>query len=152
MKCREARQAITQRGVITSPEADELSVHLRDCPECAAVARSDRVTRLLLEVLAPDEEPSSYFLARLRARLADVRSPTLGSPFWVKALVPTLASLTLMLGSITYILSPPGPPPVQFRFLHSRAVPSETYSLLGIPEPTREQVLVSVLGMEEEVL
>lgn len=151
MKCREARQAITRRSVLASAEADVLSVHLRDCPGCAAIARSDRLTRLLLEVLAPDEQPSPYFLTRLRARLAEVRPPILGPPFWVKALVPALASLTLMLGSIAYLLSPPASPPLVFPFLESRTVTPETLSVLGIPQPTRDQVLASILGVEEQV-
>lgn len=151
MKCREARQAIAQRGVTTSPVADELSVHLRDCPGCSAMARSDRLARLLLEVLVPDEQPSPHFFVRLRARLRDVEPPASGSPFWVKALVPALVSLTLMLGSIAYLLSPPASPAALFRFLHSGTVPPETFSALGIPQPTRDRVLASVLGVEEQV-
>jgi hypothetical protein len=151
MKCREARQAIAQRGVMTSPVANELSVHLRVCPGCAAIARSDRLTRLLLEALAPDEQPSPDFFARLRARLREVAPPASGSPFWVKALVPTLASLTLMVASIAYLLPPPASSAVSFHFLHPGAVTPETFAVLGIPPPTRDQVLLSVLGVEEQV-
>ena len=115
------------------------------------MARRDRLARLLLEALAPDEQPSSDFVARLRARLREVAPPASGSPFWVKALVPTLASLTLMLGSIAYLLPPPASPAVSFHFLHAGAVTPETFAVLGIPPPTRDQVLASVLGVEEQV-
>lgn len=150
MKCRKARQAMTRRGILTSPEAEELAVHLADCPGCAAIARRDRLTRLLLGALAPDEQPSPDFFARLRARLREVDPPAFQSRFWVKALVPTLASLTLILGSITYLLPPPASPAVSFYFLHSGAVAPETFAVLGIPPPTRDQVLASVLGVEEQ--
>lgn len=145
MKCREAKGAIERWGALAPAEADELSVHLRSCPKCTAIARSDRLTRLLLEVLTPDQEPSPHFFVRLRARLCEAEP---GSRFWVKALVPTLASLTLILASVAYLLSPPPPLPVLL-FLDSRAGASETFSFLGIPHSTRDQVLASILGAEE---
>ncbi len=151
MKCRKARQAMTRRGILTSREADELAVHLADCPGCAAMARRDRLTRRLLEVLAPDEQPSPNFFARLRARLREVDRPAYRSRFWVKALVPALASLTLILGSIAYLLPPPASSVVSLQLLHSGAVAPETFAVLGIPPPTRDQVLASVLGVEEQV-
>ncbi len=151
MKCRDARRALTQRGGAASPLAEELSVHVRNCPRCAAIARSDRLARLLLEVLAPDEQPSPHFFARLRARLRELEPPAFHSPFWVNALVPTLVSLTLMMGSIAYLLSPPAPPAAFFRLLHPGSVAPETFSVLGIPQPTRDQVLASVLGVEEHI-
>ena len=150
MKCREAKGAIQRWRALTPEETDELSVHLRSCPKCAAIARSDRLTRLLLEVLTPDEEPSPHFFARLRTRLCEAEPPALSSRFWVKALVPTLASLTLILASLAYLLSPPPPSPALL-VLDSRVGASETFSFLGIPQPTHDhdQVLASILGAEE---
>jgi hypothetical protein len=133
---------------LTPQETDELSAHLRSCLQCTAIARSDRLTRLLLGVLTADEQLSPYFLARLRARLREAQPPAWDSRWWVKALLPAVASLTLILAGIVYLLSPPPPSPI-FLFLDSRAVASETYALLGIPQPTHDQILASVLEAEE---
>lgn len=148
MKCREAKGAIRRGENLTPAEADGLSVHLRSCSECAAVARSQRLTRLLLEVLTPDQELSPRFMMGLRARLREVEPPALHAQFPLKALVPTLASLTLILASVTYLLSPLPPVPV-LPFPDSPVVASEPFSFLGIPQPTRDQVLASILGAEE---
>src|SRR3990170_8070869 len=66
MKCREAKETLDRRRALASAEADALALHLRACPHCAAVARTRRLTRLLLQALAADDEPSPYFMARLR--------------------------------------------------------------------------------------
>jgi hypothetical protein len=87
-------------------------------------------------------------MRRLRARLREAEPRTLGFRFPLKALVPTLASLTLMLASGAYLLSPPPPSPVQ-SFLDSPAGGSEIFSSLGIPRPTRDQILASILESEE---
>jgi hypothetical protein len=148
MKCREAKEALDRRAALASAEADALALHLGACPDCAAVARTRRLTRLLLQVLAADEEPSPHFLTRLRARLRDAEPQTFGFHFPLKALIPTLASLTLILASGAYLLSPPPPSPVQ-SFLESPAGGSETFSFLGIPRPTHDQILASILDDEK---
>jgi hypothetical protein len=148
MKCRDAKEALDRRTALASAEADALARHLGACPGCAAVARTGRLTRLLLEVLTPDEDPSPHFITRLRARLRDAEPQTLRFRFPLKALVPTLASLTLMLAIGAYLLSPPPPSPVQ-SFLDSPAGGSEIFSSLGIPRPTHDQILASILEEEK---
>ncbi len=148
MKCREAKTAIARWGGPTAGEVDELSLHLHSCSRCATVARSQRLTRYLLEVLTPDQEASPHFFTRLRARLREVERPAPHAQFPLKALIPALASLTLILASATYLLSPPPPSPV-LSFLDSPAGGSETFSFLGIPRPTHDQILASILEAEE---
>ena len=148
MKCREAKEALDRRTALASAEADALTLHLRACPDCAAVARTRRLTRLLLEVVTAGDEPSPYFMARLRARIGEATDSPVAPRFWVRLLVPTLASLTLMLASGAYLLSPPPPSPV-LSFLDSPAGGSETFSFLGIPRPTRDQILASILEEEK---
>jgi len=148
MKCREAKEALDRRTAVASAEADALARHLRACPDCAAVARTRRLTRLLLQALTADDEPSPYFMARLRARMGETAAPSIAPRFWIRLLVPTLASLTLMLASGAYLLSPPPPSPV-LSFLDSPAGGSETFSFLGIPRPTHDQILASILEEEK---
>jgi len=148
MKCRDAKEALDRRTALASAEADALTLHLRACPDCAAVARTRRLTRLLLEVVTAGDEPSPYFMARLRARMGETAAPSIAPRFWIRLLVPTLASLTLMLASGAYLLSPPPPSPV-LSFLDSPAGGSETFSFLGIPRPTRDQILASILEEEK---
>jgi len=148
MKCRDAKEALDRRTALASAEADALTLHLRACPDCAAVARTRRLTRLLLEVVTAGDEPSPYFMARLRARMGEAAVSPVAPRFWIRLLVPTLASLTLMLASGAYLLSPPPPSPV-LSFLDSPAGGSETFSFLGIPRPTRDQILASILEEEK---
>jgi len=148
MKCRDAKEALDRRTALASAEADALTRHLRACPDCAAVARTRRLTRLLLQALTADDEPSPYFMARLRARMGETAAPSIAPRFWIRLLVPTLASLTLMLASGAYLLSPPPPSPV-LSFLDSPAGGSETFSFLGIPRPTHDQILASILEEEK---
>jgi len=148
MKCRDAKEALDRRTALASAEADALTLHLRACPDCAAVARTRRLTRLLLEVVTAGDEPSPYFMARLRARIGEATDSPVAPRFWVRLLVPTLASLTLMLASGAYLLSPPPPSPV-LSFLDSPAGGSETFSFLGIPRPTHDQILASILEEEK---
>jgi anti-sigma factor RsiW len=150
MKCREAKGALDRRTILGSEEADALARHLGACPNCAAIARTRRLSRLFLDALTADEGPSPYFMARLRARLGEIAVSPVAPRFWVKLLVPTLATLTLILGSAAYFLSPHSSPPPLLQLLHSQAGASETFVYLGIPQPTREQVLASVLGVEEQ--
>ena len=148
MKCREAKEALDRRTALASAEADALARHLRACPDCAAVARTRRLTRLLLQALTADDEPSPYFMARLRARIGEATDSPVAPRFGIRLLVPTLASLTLMLASGAYLLSPPPPSPV-LSFLDSPAGGSETFSFLGIPRPTHDQILASILEEEK---
>ena len=148
MKCREAKEALDRRTALASAEVDALALHLRACPECAAVAQTRRLTRLLFEVVTADDEPSPYFMARLRARMGEAADSPVASRFGIRLLVPTLASLTLMLASGAYLLSPPPPSPV-LSFLDSPAGGSEAFSFLGIPRPTHDQILASILEEEK---
>jgi hypothetical protein len=149
MKCREVKGALDRRTGVAPADADALALHLRACPDCAAVARTRRLTRLLLEVLTPDQEPSPHFFTRLRARLGEAEPQTLDFRFPLKVVIPALASLTLILASGAYLLSPPPPSPAQ-SFLESPAGCSDTFSFLGIPRPNRDQILASILEEEKQ--
>lgn len=149
MRCREAKEALDRRTGLASAEADALALHLRACPDCAAVARTRRLTRLLLQVLTADDEPSPYFMARLRARMGEAAVSPVAPRFGIRLLVPTLASLTLILASGAYLLSPPPPAPA-LSFLDSPTGGSETFSFLGIPRPTHDQILASILDEEKQ--
>jgi hypothetical protein len=101
-----------------------------------------------LEVLTPDQEASPHFFTRLRARLREAERPAPHSQFGFRAVVPALASLIVILAGATYLLSPPPPSPT-LSFLDSPTGGSETLSFLGIPRPTHDQILASILEAED---
>lgn len=102
MSCRTIHKKLIffLEGDLSKPEAEAVSAHLAQCPECAAFFEDMKKTlHILQEEKSPDINP--FFYTRLRARMEneaeEVTRPA-GFSLWERVLQPALFTMLLLAG------------------------------------------------------
>jgi|GEM_PF-1374558 len=153
MKCKQSRALFEalMKGILSSESSAGLRRHLTACKKCDAEYRYFYLGRQILRKDAEEIEPSPFFYARLRARIAAQESEREQEsllPFWdaVRQFAPVTLIIIAFMLTLT-IVSLRGQPPITAveGLLDARYAMSEE-GLIFSDELDRDHVLETVLS------